>query len=156
MKKCIGCKETKPLNSFHRRITAIDGRLNLCKECNCLRVRKWNAKNKPSLKNKNLITQYGINLKEYNDFKVFCDYKCSICGCHESKYSRQLAVDHDHKTGTVRGLLCIKCNKGLGLFEDNIELLKSAINYLECYQEVYTNAINTGQVEQCIQEQFKN
>ena len=45
--------------------------------------------------------------------------------------ARRLAVDHDHKTGKIRGLLCISCNVGLGHFQDDVELLRSAILYLQ-------------------------
>jgi hypothetical protein len=53
---------------------------------------------------------------------------CLICGKKETK--RRLSVDHNHKTGKVRGLLCSHCNHILGLSYDNIKILQSAINYL--------------------------
>ena len=55
--------------------------------------------------------------------------KCGICG--DLPTSRRLSVDHDEKTGANRGLLCTRCNVGLGYFKDNIEILKHAIRYLE-------------------------
>lgn len=54
---------------------------------------------------------------------------CAICGKPPGR--RSLAVDHDHETDAVRGLLCFACNTGLGKFEDNVQLLKSAIWYLD-------------------------
>jgi hypothetical protein len=52
---------------------------------------------------------------------------CAIC----SNLMTNKAVDHDHKTGKLRGILCYQCNSGLGMFKDNIETMKKAINYLE-------------------------
>ncbi len=152
MKRCSNCFKEKSLDSFHKRSASPDGYLCICKECNCLKSRKWNANNKDKLKNKNLLIGYGITIEEYNKFKDFCKNTCAICGCHESKYSRKLAVDHDHSNGVIRGLLCIKCNKGLGCFDDNIEVLKNAITYLESYMEVMVHAVNTREVEQVICE----
>ena len=54
---------------------------------------------------------------------------CGICG-RERQARRRLAVDHDHTTGQVRGLLCSNCNVGLGLFQDSVDLLEQAIGYL--------------------------
>lgn len=54
--------------------------------------------------------------------------RCAICGKRQE--GKRLAADHDHKTNKARGLLCAKCNVGLGMFEDNIELLTLAIDYL--------------------------
>lgn len=74
--------------------------------------------------------EYGIS---FEDFKVLSTKQgdvCNICGKKELE-RRQLLVDHDHKTGKIRGLLCGKCNRGLGHFQDNILLLQSAIEYLQ-------------------------
>lgn len=54
---------------------------------------------------------------------------CAICS-NVDKSGRALAIDHDHKTGFVRGLLCGSCNRGLGLFRDNPEILLKAAKYL--------------------------
>ena len=60
------------------------------------------------------------------------DGKCDICRSNTSGYKKKsFNIDHDHKTGEVRGLLCHKCNLGLGNFNDNIELLNKAIAYLK-------------------------
>jgi hypothetical protein len=73
---------------------------------------------------------YGITLAEYD--KMFEDQggKCAICGNSDEVEGRRLAIDHCHDSGKVRGLLCGKCNRGLGLFYDNQELLENAISYL--------------------------
>jgi uncharacterized protein YlaI len=55
---------------------------------------------------------------------------CAICGKHQTILNKTLNVDHCHKTGKIRGLLCTNCNHGLGKFYDNAEVLKVAINYL--------------------------
>lgn len=52
--------------------------------------------------------------------------KCGIC----RSTARKLVLDHDHKTGVIRGVLCMRCNSALGMFEDNVTWLKAAINYL--------------------------
>jgi hypothetical protein len=72
---------------------------------------------------------YGIAIEEYNLLFQKQNGKCAIC--NNTQLDRRLAVDHDHKTGKIRGLLCQKCNTALGRFEDNSELLKRAIQYLE-------------------------
>lgn len=59
---------------------------------------------------------------------------CAICG-KPTENNRLLAVDHDHRTGAIRGLLCDSCNKGLGFFEEKTLLLKKAMMYLNRYKE---------------------
>jgi len=73
---------------------------------------------------------YGITLDDYNKMFAEQEGKCSICGTHVCSTGRALAVDHDHETGKVRGLLCANCNTALGKFNDDVELLKKAIDYL--------------------------
>ena len=56
--------------------------------------------------------------------------KCAICGKVQEELGKSLAVDHNHETMEVRGLLCASCNLGLGAFSDSPILLKNAIRYL--------------------------
>lgn len=82
-----------------------------------------------------LRKNYSISLEEYEYLVERAGGCCEICGgegflmrdWHKSK----LVIDHDHSTGDVRGLLCHNCNRGLGLFQDKIENLETAIRYLE-------------------------
>jgi len=89
---------------------------------------KWEENWKRRTINRRL-KQFGITEEEYTEMVVSQDGKCDICGQHPSKKS--LCVDHDHKTGKVRGLLCDKCNTGIGNLEDNITYLKNSIKYLK-------------------------
>ena len=57
--------------------------------------------------------------------------KCRICGRHQRELKLPLAVDHNHKTGHIRGLLCHRCNFILGLASDNVQLLTQVIEYLK-------------------------
>ncbi len=86
------------------------------------------------MKDYDLKRQYGIDLNEYERLFSLQFGKCAICEKHISeinkKHKKHLCVDHCHDTKIVRGLLCDKCNRGLGLFNDNIDMLKKAINYL--------------------------
>ena len=59
---------------------------------------------------------------------------CAMCHTHQSELKTALAADHDHETGRKRGLLCQRCNQGLGFLKDSIDLLKAAIVYLLRYQ----------------------
>ncbi len=77
-------------------------------------------------------------LDKYGEMKIFQDGKCAIChrkprGMSNSR--QRLVVDHDHKTGKIRGLLCGACNVGLGHFDDSPKTLKSAIEYLKKHEK---------------------
>lgn len=78
---------------------------------------------------------------EYQRMVQFQDNKCAICSNTETVIDarrdrvRKLAIDHDHATGKVRGLLCSSCNNGLGRFKDSPELLKKAVEYLEYHNQ---------------------
>ena len=71
---------------------------------------------------------YGISLPQYQEMVEESEYTCYIC--QEKPVTKRLFVDHCHTTGTVRGLLCVKCNSGISSFRDNPEVLKRAISYL--------------------------
>lgn len=70
-----------------------------------------------------------MSLAEYEGLHEAQSGLCLICG-RPSKTDRLLAVDHDHTTGEVRGLLCNECNVGLGMFEDQPEWLERAAQYV--------------------------
>jgi len=84
---------------------------------------------------KNRITKWreqGINVthEEYESMLVQQAYCCAICGTHASELKQALHVDHDHKTGRIRGLLCRHCNSGIGLLKDEPLIVESALKYL--------------------------
>lgn len=86
--------------------------------------------NKDTVKNTYLQTNYGITLEDYNFLLEKQNEKCKICN-NECPTGKSLAVDHNHETGKVRGLLCKNCNIGLGMFFDNLDFLESAVLYLK-------------------------
>lgn len=70
-------------------------------------------------------------MEEWTDLREAQGNLCAICETDVGGLWRDLNIDHDHATDTVRGLLCDPCNKGLGFFKDNPENLQKAINYLK-------------------------
>lgn len=97
-----------------------------------LASRNWEKRNRDKISLKweiRKLKQYGLTIEHYNKLLLQQNNKCAICeqNCPTGK---KLAVDHNHQTGKVRGLLCHHCNVGLGHFKDNIELLNSALDYL--------------------------
>ena len=81
-------------------------------------------------KNGQLVANYGITLKQFNVLLKLQDGKCAICRRVPSKRIR-FGVDHNHATGTIRGILCGPCNHGIGMLKDNVKLLCRAIAYLK-------------------------
>lgn len=136
MKKCNICKIEKPFEDFVKRSNRTSGRQPYCKVCHNKNVRdKYSSKR---MKDYDLKKAYGIDLDEYNRMFDKQKGKCKICNTHISEinkgHKKCLCVDHCHDTKVIRGLLCDKCNRGLGLFSDDIDVLKSAINYLKDFK----------------------
>lgn len=120
---CRDCDQVKPISDFP---TAG----SYCRKCSTIRTR--NAPNYAANIRKGKLKKYGLTPEQYDEMNGKQNGLCAICSKPEITKSKvRLAVDHDHKTGYVRGLLCNTCNTALGKFYDNIELLKSAIWYLE-------------------------
>jgi hypothetical protein len=96
-----------------------------------LKCREYYKNNKSDVKNSYLKRVYNITLEDYITLSESQNNKCKICNqiCPTGK---DLAVDHNHQTGKVRGLLCKNCNIGLGMFFDNLDFLESAVLYLKC------------------------
>lgn len=80
---------------------------------------------------RNDLKRFGITLEQYIALLKKQDGKCAICKNEETvKFVKRLAIDHCHKTGKVRGLLCHGCNAGLGRFKDDASLLHAAADYI--------------------------
>ena len=98
---------------------------------------KWYRREYPDrAKHQDLKKYYGLSFTEYQSILDSQKGVCAICGNTEQatkNYSlekRNLAVDHSHTTGKVRGLLCTHCNQGIGNFRENVDFLAKAISYL--------------------------
>lgn len=78
-----------------------------------------------------LTHKYGLTWEQYDEMYEDQEGKCGICGNSLLFDSSEIAVDHCHQTGAIRGLLCYGCNLGLGAFRDNPDALRAAIAYLE-------------------------
>ncbi|MGZ4530735.1 MAG: endonuclease VII domain-containing protein [Mycobacteriaceae bacterium] len=92
------------------------------------------AANPDIQRNAYLLAKYGITLDQYREMHAAQLGLCAICS-EPCKSGRELAVDHDHATGKVRALLCIRCNNGLGNFRDDRGLMVAALRYLETHDE---------------------
>ena len=97
--------------------------------------REWRKRNPEGAKNIDLKKHYGITLEQYKAMSIAQNGVCGVCGKPESSKDkdggpRMMPVDHCHKTGKIRGLLCAMCNKALGAFNDDPLVLQEAINYL--------------------------
>jgi hypothetical protein len=78
------------------------------------------------------LALYGLSMDEYERMAQGQDRRCAICGGTQSRVDSDgaLVVNHDHVTGTIRGLLCTLCNTGLGAMRDDPAILSAAIRYL--------------------------
>lgn len=131
-KQCARCGETKPLDAFFRNPTGGAGRTSICKPCTTIRKREYarSPKGHVVVRSRRLKYTYGITLAKYEQILTAQNGACGICGRITSK---ALHVDHDHETGKIRGLLCNRCNLGLGLFDDSALVLLRASRYMSQY-----------------------
>ena len=128
-----------------------------CKYCNAIRCRKWENKNRSHVnarrrkwykanikeeREKRILQKYGLSATEYYLMYEEQGHSCAICkksgkpSSLSDKPFSALAVDHCHKTGVIRKLLCFNCNTMLGQAKDNIDILRKAVKYLEEHQDV--------------------
>lgn len=102
----------------------------MCEKHHRLRYPKGSGyiiRHKRTERKSNLMRCYRLSVEGRNKLIASQQGNCAICG---DKLGDALHVDHCHKTKVVRGMLCFKCNNGLGLFNDDIDLLSSAVSYL--------------------------
>ena len=134
---CTVCGEEKSVSAFPIRKTHRPGKpVSQCTDCKV----KLNRNYREANRDKRLATErrsklkaaYGITPEQYEDMLQTQGGACAICRAKKPGGRTKLFfIDHCHNTGKVRGLLCMRCNTGLGLFLDNPKFLANAISYLK-------------------------
>ncbi|WP_337191919.1 endonuclease VII domain-containing protein [Streptomyces sp. HUCO-GS316] len=114
-KFCRGCGEIKPHSEWHRNATASDGLSTSCKACRSSKSRAGHLKR-----------NYGLTEAERDELIASQGGVCCICLSAPAAH-----VDHCHKTGRVRGVLCFSCNAALGQFKDRPDAIRRAAAYVE-------------------------
>ena len=112
-KICMKCSTSKDIKNFNKDKGTRDGYKVECKQCRA--YRQWV---------RTLKKVYNVTPEEYNDMYEEQEGFCDICGAHQDSLSIRLAVDHNHTTGKVRALLCMKCNTDLGVYENREQEFK--------------------------------
>lgn len=135
-KICIDCKLSKSIDNFYTayRYKSKIQYQSRCKNCCNKKSILW-AKNNPDKRKKILRKhlfgiKYNISEEEFNNLKFEQNNKCAICKETQRNPKDELCIDHDHTTGKVRGLLCHRCNIGLGFLKDNENLIEKLLSYL--------------------------
>lgn len=103
----------------------------------------WRKSSHPELyRTNNLKHLYGITLENYERLYNRQEGHCAICDKWFPQFGKKgLGVDHDHTTGKIRGLLCNRCNMGIGCLADNIEILLRAIAYITKKIEIASSSM---------------
>jgi hypothetical protein len=114
-KRCADCREVKPVEAFDRAASQSGGYNCYCKSCR--RGRERAAR---------FLRVYGLTLEARDALIAGQGCVCAIC-----QEAEPVHVDHDHVTGVVRGVVCFRCNSGIGQFDDRADLMRKAIDYLE-------------------------
>ena len=132
----------------------VRGKYKKCRLCMGLQCRKWEkknrkkvletrrifySKNKIKYRKKSVLKNKEISLLQYEELLKNQNNKCYICGLPETKKFKgeliSLSIDHNHKSGKVRKLLCHHCNTGIGHFKEDTSLMKKAIEYIIQHEE---------------------
>ena len=147
-KVCRICKEARKLDAFYVRPKSIDGLRHECKKCHGKNGRKNYLRRKPAidekLRTQHLMRQYKMTPEQWQGLYDSQEGKCAICCCAEMKYNnkskttQKLCADHDHTTGKVRGLACNRCNTILGRVNEDVNLLRAMLAYLERHRSDLT------------------
>jgi hypothetical protein len=122
---CPDCGQIKPLTDFPRNKRGRAGFGSYCKPCHNTRG-KVSVAGRGGSREYHSRRRYGIGQTEFDGLLAEQGGRCAICGGADPQH-----VDHDHRTGWVRGLLCFNCNGGLGQFKDDPKLLAGAYTYLK-------------------------
>lgn len=84
----------------------------------------------PQQRKSSLKVKFNMTLEDYDKLLIKQDFKCALCNKHVSEFKHNLAVDHCHETGRIRGLLCVSCNTSLGHLGDTPASIQRVFNYV--------------------------
>lgn len=142
---CTKCKQTKTAKFFGTLCVGKNGLHPQCKQCrnNYNNSRYWGSEavRKSAIKQSTISNRkrkYGVSAERYNQIFESQNGECAICEdrLDDSSFSLRGQLDHDHKTGLIRGILCGKCNTALGLLKEDLEIFYKAISYLSKEKQV--------------------
>lgn len=131
MSYCGQCEAHKTPDAFNKSSKTPTGLDTFCKECRKKNRKEYYKNNKDIFRNIYLKHKFGITLETYNKMLKDQGGCCAICRKKETKIS--FAVDHSHKSGRIRGLLCTNCNSGLESFDEDLQRMRRALEYLETF-----------------------
>ena len=138
-KICTKCKEEKSLTEFFKDKHKKSGLTSACKVCRSKAYNTWERNNKQRIKQysrkSNLKKGYGLTIGDWNNLFDRQQGRCAICERHQSEEPMRLHIDHNHRTGQIRNLLCSNCNRMLGCAKESTTILVKAIEYLNKYNE---------------------
>lgn len=142
--QCNRCKIPKQREEFYTASYSGGKHRQPCKECHRANKRRDYAENGgiDKVYAQLLKDKYGLTLEEYNRKVREQGNRCAVCRRPESVKGkdgrvRRLAVDHDHATGVVRGLLCVRCNLIVWALEDNHTTLPMIENYIQLHRDSF-------------------
>lgn len=130
-KKCNDCGDIKHISEFSRKTNLRPE--HICKVCKNKKqnaMRSVNKKSKLSVRKRHLLVKYNLSFDAFEALHSSQGGKCAICRKEIHLLDKHTCVDHDHSTGSVRGILCKPCNSGIGQLKDDVKNLQSAIEYL--------------------------
>lgn len=133
VRNCKDCGVENTPKTFYRSPKNLSN--PYCKKCTQKRCTQWNKMNKDKRKvisRRNTLKKYGITVEEYGRIFTEQDGKCAVClALPETCTQKVLCVDHDHKNGWHRGLLCDRCNRALGLLKDSPTIIEALLRYTQ-------------------------
>ncbi len=114
-KRCRACREWKDISLYYSRASKVTGRKYFELDCNSCRKVRY------------IVRNYGITPEEYHRL---ISKSGGLCECCKESYRDKPAIDHDHTTGSIRGVLCTSCNTSLGFARESVSRLRAMIDYL--------------------------
>jgi hypothetical protein len=153
LKTCRTCKREKSIDDFWKNNIYKDGRYTECKVCSydkhkenlkkrlaidpqysAKRQKAWAQRGRNDVRRR-IKNLYGITLEEYDKMFLEQGNKCDLCGL-DFVEGKRVAIDHDHNTGKIRGIIHLGCNSAIGLLLDSPDICRKAAVYLEKHGKI--------------------